>query len=291
LPVLRSIDPDEADKLIKEHKDADALLAKYPDGAASFMPPLDQAGQMRPDSLRARDGAGAGKGEGAGNGAQPPRSNATMMSVGGPIDRNSDMAAQVAEMQRSAKIAADAEDHPQDALANAGSIQNKSFRAQALMGIARINAKKNPSVAKSALSQAVDLAPDMPETAMQMFIMRDAANIYIQMDETDSARKVVEKGMALADKAYKSDANADDPDKALKAYWPSTEGYRSFLRVASKISPQWAASLLKDIADPEVKVSAEAAMALQYMGVPSGRSEITTAKKDTNMTMIGMNTE
>ena len=86
--------------------------------------------------------------------------------------------------------------------------------------------------------------------------------------------------MALADKAYKNDANADDPNKALKAYWPSTEGYRGFLRVASKISPTWAATLLKDIADPEVKVSAEAAMALQYMGMSSGRSEVITAKKD-----------
>jgi hypothetical protein len=37
-----------------------------------------------------------------------------------------------------------------------------------------------------------------------------------------------------------------------------------------------------------VKVSAEAAMALQYIGMSSGRSEVITAKKDTNMTMVNM---
>jgi hypothetical protein len=276
LPVLRNIDSDEADKLIKENKDADTLLAKYPDGAASFMPP--------PNRAQSGD-AGAGKGAGAAAGNARPRSS-TMISVGGPVNPNGDMAAQVQEMQRAAKIASDAEEHPQDALANAGSIQNKSFRAQALMGIARTNVKKNPSVAKEAISRAVDLVPDLPQTAGQVFIMRDAANLYLQMDETDSAKKIVEKGLALADKAYKDDANADDPNKALKAYWPSTEGYRSFLRVAAKISPQWAASLLKDIADPEVKVSAETAMALEYMGMGGGRSEVITARKDNVMSMV-----
>jgi HEAT repeat protein len=60
------------------------------------------------------------------------------------------------------------------------------------------------------------------------------------------------------------------------------------LRVASKISPQWAATLLKDIDDPDVKVAAEAAMALQYMGMSPGLTEVVTAKKDTNMTMMSM---
>jgi hypothetical protein len=283
LPVLRHVDEDEADKLIKEHKDAEALLAKYPDGAASFMPSVD-----------AEPGGGERHGpasKGHTTTDQRPRSGTSMVTVGGSVDPKGDMAAQVSEMQRSAKIASDAEEHPQDALANAGAIQNKSFRTQALMGIARINAKKNPSVAKSALSQAVDLAPDLPEPAIQMFMMRDAAETYLRMDETDSAKKVIEKGLGLADKAYKADANADDPNKALKAYWPSTEGYRSMLRVASKISPQWAATLLKDIADPDVKVSAEAAMALQYIGAPAGPSRVVTARKDNVNMMVSDNTD
>src|SRR5206468_7625768 len=155
----------------------------------------DQAAQTPGDRPRNGSPAGRGTGAGAGGGEGKPRSSGTMMSVGGPIDRNGDMAAQVQEMQRAAKIASDAEEHPQDALANAGGIQNKSFRAQALIGIARSNVKKNTSVAKSALSQVVDLAPDMPEPAMQMFLMRDAANLYLQMHETDSANKIIEKGM------------------------------------------------------------------------------------------------
>lgn len=284
LPVLRHVDPDEADRVLKKHEDAKPLLAKYPEGAASFMP-SDNPGQGSADSS-----AGNGGDSGSGKGANAPRKPPSGMAfaVGGPLDMKRNMALQVDEMQKAAKIAADAEDHPQQALANAGAIQNKSFRAQALMGIARANVKKNSSVAKDALSKAVDLVPDLPQPAGQMFIMRDAANLYLQMDQTDSAKKIVEQGLEFADKAYKDDANADDPNKALKAYWPSTEGYRTMLRVASKISPQWAATLLKDIDDPDVKVAAEAAMALQYMGMSPGRTEVVTAKKDTNVTMMSM---
>lgn len=284
LPVLRHVDPDEADSILKKHEDAKPLLAKYPEGAGSFMP-SDNPGQGSSDSS-----AGNGVDSGSGKGANAPRKPPSGMAfaVGGPVDMKRNMALQVDEMQKAAKIAADAEDHPQQALANAGNIQNKSFRVQALMGIARVNVKKNPSVAKDALSKAVDLVPDLPQPTGQMFIMRDAANLYLQMDETDSAKKIVEQGLEFADKAYKDDANADDPNKALKAYWPSTEGYRSMLRVASKISPQWAATLLKDIDDPDVKVAAEAAMALQYMGMSPGLTEVVTAKKDTNMTMMSM---
>lgn len=281
LPVLKHVDPDEADSLLKKHEDATPLLAKYPEGAASFMPSENSDGA---DDTAAASGGGNGSAPGAKGPRKPPAGMA--FSVGGQMDMKHNMGIQVDELQKAAKIGADAADHPQQALANAATIQTKSIRAQALMGIARANVKKNPSVAKEALSKAVDLVPDLPEPAGQMFIMRDAADLYLRMDEIDSAKKIVERGLEFADKAYKDDANADDPNKALKAYWPSTEGYRSMLRVASRISPQWAASLLKDIDDPDVKVTAEAAMALQYMGMSAGRTEVVTAKKDMNMMMM-----
>ena len=109
------------------------------------------------------------------------------------MDVKHNIGMQVDELQKAAKIGADSADHPQQAMANAASIQTKSIRAQALMGIARTNVKKNPSVAKEALAKAVDLVPDLPEPAGQMFIMRDAADLYLQMDETDSAKKIVEQ--------------------------------------------------------------------------------------------------
>lgn len=284
LPVLKHVDPDEADRLLKKHEDAEPLLAKYPEGAASFMP-SENTGDASGDSTTGR-GSDSGSGGRAKAPGKPPSGMA--FALGAPIDMKRNMGLQIDEMEKAAKIGADAADHPQQALANAATIQNKSFRAQALMGIARVNVKKNPSVANDALSRAIDLVPDLPEPGGQMFIMREAANLYLQMDETDSAKKVVEQGLEFADKAYKDDANADDPNRALKAYWPSTEGYRSMLRVASKISPRWAASLLKDIDDPDVKVTAEAAMALQYMGMPAGRTEVVTSKKDMSMTIFSM---
>src|SRR5919205_797992 len=85
----------------------------------------------------------------------------------------------------------------------------------------RASWEMHPSTAHSALEKLVD--SDNPEAASKAEDVRAAADLYRRMGDTDSAKKAVEKAMSLAEKVYRQDTDADDPNKALKAYWPSTQ--------------------------------------------------------------------
>jgi hypothetical protein len=188
-------------------------------------------------------------------------------------------------MQQVSKIAAEAEKHPRDALAMTTSVSNLNLRSQALLMIARSTWKNDSSIAREALQKFMDLYPSL-ELTQQVMCLSTAANIDLNMGETDDAKNVIEKGLAAADAAYKKDSNADDPNKALKAYWPSAEAYRGMLRLAVRISPAWAANLAKEISDPEMKVVAQIAMAASMLEIPTGSTMIMSqTKQGTSMSM------
>jgi len=84
---------------------------------------------------------------------------------------------------------------------------------------------------------------------------------------------------------YVTDADEDDPNRALKAFWPATDAYCKLLRLAGRISPPWALALLKEVDDAEVRVTVEAALANEWLGSPEGHSVVMTiTKKGTRMT-------
>ena len=255
-PTLRAVDPDEADRLLKKNREVAGMLEKYPQGADQLNGP--------------RGGQGAGHGGGA------------MMMVGdgggpGGMDNR--------EMVQMQKIQQDAAAHPQDALANAGALTSLPLKAQALQGIARQTWKKDPSVARSALKQLVELVPQL-EPQMQIMPMRAAASLYLEMGDTDDARKTIEKGLESAEKLYKQDTDADDPNKALEAYWPSTNAYAGLLQFAAQIDPNWALEQLKSVPDDEIRAVAHVAMASALLGQPPGDVTIMSQTKNNNSMMM-----
>lgn len=102
-------------------------------------------------------------------------------------------------------------------------------------------------------------------------LLLDAFSLYRQMSDEDSAKRVVERGLTMADRLYAVDSNPDDPNKALKAFWPSTNAYRDFLRAAGKISPLWAMGILKEIKDSELRAAVESALAQEWLDIRRGR--------------------
>ena len=257
MPALRAVDPDEAERLLKKNREVAGMLEKYPKGASELM---QQGGPGR-------------------------RGGGSMMMVGGgpgPGGRGMPSREELVRMQ---KIVADAEAHPQDALANAATLSSPDMKANAYEAIARATMKKNPSVAKSALKQLVEALPQLVPQ-QQLMPMGAAANMYREMSEPAEARKVIEKGMETAAKLYKQDTDADDPNKALEAYWPSANAYMGLLRVAAEIEPNWAMEQLKELPDDQLKTLARIAMANALLGQPVGQVMIVSAKKDgTNMMM------
>ena len=268
LPVLRTIDPDEADKLLKEQTDVQTLLAKYPQGMNSVAPDRGDGAKGHPSnvSMMVSSGSGGGGGAPRGGGPRPGAMN--------PL-----------EMQKAAKIAEDAEKHPQDALANAASLQSDPVRLGAYMSIAQATWKKQPSVARQALSKAAD-SIDKLEGDQQLMQYSHLARFYLRMGETDDAKKYIEKGMDAAGKIFKTDSNADDPNQAPKAYWPSVAGWKSLLSLGSEISPLWAATLLKEIPDDEARTLAQLGIATTLLQAEPSTTEIMTVTKNRNSMMI-----
>ena len=264
LPTLRAVDPDEAERLLKKNREVAGMLEKYPQGAEQLSGPSGPGG--------------GGRGRRGGPGG--------MMMVGsGPRSGGMNRA----EMEKMQRIVADAEAHPQDALANAATLSEPEMKVQALQGIARATWKKTPGVAKSALKQMLEALSAL-EPQQQILPTRAAAGMYMAMGDAGEARKVIEHGLESAAKLYKQDTDADDPNKALEAYWPSAGAYAGLLRAAAEIEPNWALEQLKEVPDDEIRALGRIAMASALLGQPAGQVTIVSEKKDgVNMMMMDAN--
>ncbi len=112
-----------------------------------------------------------------------------------------------------------------------------SPRGNALTAIAKAAAKNNPAIAKQALADLRKIVPDMPLN-MQAQSLQSAITTYIAMGDNDAAESAISEGIKVAEKLLEKDLNPDDPNKALKAWWPSANAYRSFVEAQTKISRQ-----------------------------------------------------
>jgi hypothetical protein len=187
------------------------------------------------------------------------------------------LAAAEAPAAQKAAAAADA-GHEDEAMSQAANIRDPNLRAQTYEYIARVSAKEHSSKAGHAIDKMLDAAGKLdPDQAFPFYV--SAAEIYEEIGETEGAKSSIERGLDVAQELLKSDSDDDDPNTALKAFWPSTNAYCKLLREAARISPPWAISLLRTIQDPEVRVSAETALAGGWLGAPIGPSTTMTSKK------------
>ena len=181
----------------------------------------------------------------------------------------------------SAQKAADKADvgHADDATADAANITDLNLRAQTFEYIARVASQKQENGAAVAIEKMLQVADKLqPKDAFPYY--GSAADIYLRLKQPDDARKSIEAGLDAADKLYQLDADDDDPNTALKAFWPSTNAYCAMLRQAARVSHTWAISLLHSIRDPEIRVAAEAALAGGWLNAPIGPGTIMTTKKN-----------
>ncbi len=89
----------------------------------------------------------------------------------------------------------------------------------------------------------------------------------------------VERGSALAEKLYKTDTDSDDPNKAVKAFWPSTNARSNFVRITAEVSPDATRKMVNDIPDGEIRPLIRIALAASWLGASSGTSFIMTETK------------
>jgi hypothetical protein len=288
LPVLKTIDPEQADKLLKERQDVQTLLTKYPGGMSSLSPEMSAPPQGGQPGTHRGPGPGSGTSMMVSSGAPGPGGRPSPGSAPMPPGRGQ-QGPNPMEMQRMATLVEDAAQHPQDSIAGAATISDPEMRVHAYIGIARESWKNHSTAAKMALSKASDAMADL-KPDQQLMGLRELATLYQRLDDVDGAKKTIEKGLDAAEKLLKTDTNADDPNKAPKAYWPSTGAYRSMLALATKISPTWAMSLLKEIPDEDMKALNQIAIANSLLDIRGGTLETMQLTKDGGRMMM-MNEE
>jgi hypothetical protein len=268
LPTLQLLDEGRAESLLKENQELKAKLQQFPDGMRSLDPSLTDAPPEKGKGGLSI-GVNMGSGPGAGSGFYMRQ-----------------------EYQRKAEaIAADSAKNPTQAIAQSATLPVKlegapfSPRSHALEEIAKVNSAGNPGAAKQALDELRKIVPDLAPR-IQVEALSTAARIYLQIGEKDSAQAVVLEGFKAAEKMLAKDTDANDPNKALKAWWPSADAYRRFVEVQTKISMRSVAKILKEIGDPEIRNSASIMFSRSLLDLPTRRFIVVEKTKNGNSTSI-----
>jgi len=267
LPILRELDNDEADRLLQSSQQAQFGLKQFPNGLQSVDPSIG-------DTLP--------KGEPVHN--LGPSMVDTGVSVGyGPDPR-------VREIVRMA------EDNPRQAIAAAATLPEtvgasdwpfEFPRAEAYLGIARALTKKNPSAASDALEQMAESLKHVAHPYQTMGQWLEGIASAKEMDEVDLALNLFRSGMEQADRLRSEDADPDDPNTAIKAFWPSVCVYSGLILAASQISPQTTLARVREIKDPEILLLLEVKLASKKLGARNFQSSTLVHKKSSHGEMFG----
>ena len=118
---------------------------------------------------------------------------------------------------------------------------------------------------------------------------------YVRFDYVSEGAVMneVERNLKLSDAVLRylsvlldSDANPDNPNQALKAWWPSADAYRRFVEVEAKISHPATLNVLREIKDPEIRATESIMFARSLVGLPLKRFMVQEKRKDTNLTFM-----
>lgn len=265
LPVLRQLDDEEADKILKDSQQAQLQLKQFPNGIQSLDPTIRDTPAQE----------GEQRGLTGGSTGPPDR----MLQL---LEKSQ---ARVKEIGRSA------EDNPRQAIAAAASLpESVPFgsngaefeffpRAQAYVAIARTAMKKNPSAARDALEEMATSLKDAAHPYHALELWGEGMTIAKEMGELELAVKLFRSGMEQVDKLKNEDTDSDDPNLALKAWWPSVWAYWCLVKAAAQFSPHTALQQVRAIKDPEIVAVLEVKLADNGLGALAEESITMVNKK------------
>src|SRR5262249_62361007 len=89
-------------------------------------------------------------------------------------------------------------------------------------------------VARDALLTMTDVLEQAPVDRSTPKRYIDAISIAKEIDDHELVLHLLRSGMRQADRLRSADVDPDDPNLAIKAYWPSTCAYSCLTMAASK---------------------------------------------------------
>ena len=220
LPVLKQLDTNEAERLLETSIEAQNQLKQYPEGIQSSTHPTENSESSKDIPERGLAG-----------------------SMGDSGNSGPDLMSEVNEANRRVfELSRTAEENPRQPLEEAATLPDTvgpawsgaSPRADAYLGIARSVRKKSPSVARDALLTMTDVLEQAPVDRSTPKRYIDAISIAKEIDDHELVLHLLRSGMRQADRLRSADVDPDDPNLAIKAYWPSTCAYSCLTMAASK---------------------------------------------------------
>jgi len=265
LPILTELDSAEADRLLESSVQARSQLQRLPSGVQSLDPTIRDTALKNGERSEMKGMVGGQQGLGS---MLQPANAADVYNV------------------RLQEIGRMAEADPQRAIAAAASLANAAartdLRSEALLAIARMMMKSNPSAARDALERLTESLKTVNTSRVNRGLKNyfvEGIEISVQIGEFELAKRLLKSGLEQAEKLREMDVDHDDPNIALKASWPSAFAYWRLVVAAAQITPQMALEAVTEISDPELQLLCEIRLANARLGVSSGRSIITTRKK------------
>jgi hypothetical protein len=243
LPILEELDNDKAEAILREQTEVAQQLKTYPEGMQSLKSENTGLSYGVTDN-------GSGVGEAA---------------------AKQQIAAQMRESIE--EILKEADTDPSGALARTltlpihGTFGSSSPRSDALLGIAEKTAAKKGSVCKSALDEFSTIQDQL--TPQEMSGIDKLPELYLKMGDVDGAKKALDILLKAAGKIYEKDTDVDDPNKAFKGAWPSTDLWGKAIQEAAKISPRLPEEIISGLQDPEIIAFEKVAFASALVGESS----------------------
>lgn len=269
-PILKELDPDEAEKILADSQSAKAQLKQFPNGIGALDPAIT--------SGRLNSGGNAGLTGTVGPNIGP------MLQQRFTGDAFRSAASEVSQ------IAVDTPDRAiEAALRLPISEGSLAPRAQALLAIANVTKKKHPNVSKEALVKLIESLKDVPPARRKTRrdYWAEAVEIAADIEEVDLARKLLGLGLNQATELQNLDAQRDDPNLALKAWWPSAAVFSRLVQAAQRISRQAALDAIADVSDPDLRAFCRVNLAKRELGVPLGEIVVTVRSKASNWSETG----
>src|SRR5215472_9333499 len=129
-----------------------------------------------------------------------------------------------------------------------------------------------------------DITPHTYQTTGQWL---EAIAIAREMNEAGLALKLFRSGMEQADRLRNQDNDPDDPNTAIKAFWPSVCAYSGLVLNIVQISPQTALQRIQEIKDPEILLLLEVKLASKQLGTGDFHSSAIVHKLSSHLEMFG----
>jgi hypothetical protein len=244
LPVMQSLDESKAEQLLQENKKTKSMLERYPQGMRS----LDTGLTGTPGRKR-------------------EHSDISTISNGPIPEFDPQASRREAEIEKQTKFIYElAPRDPKQAIKLALALPGHAeTRAQTLITVARLIGERDSSTAKAAVKEATNLSVSF-DPVFRFDILKDAADVYLDLKDQDAALKSIVEGTSLAEKLYAKDTDFSDPNQALKAQWPSTNVWRQLVGLGARISPDEATKLIDEVPDSEIHAFLRVALASSLVG-------------------------